>query len=407
MRTALVIANRLPFPLEDGWKLRTYHVIRGLAALADTTVVTFHGGEDRTVTEFRASLDYPVEVFTVPPPPSYTLSRLLLGLVTRIPVYAWNQRSAILTRLLHTLGRRNPFDVAVAELTAMYPYLRLLPRATHRVVDTHNIDSAVLRRYARTLPSFLRRRYAALTAYKLERYERDVFADADLTWVCSELEQQLAQHMAPRARVCVVPNGVDTTSMRSIADNGVRPRRLMFCGRMNYHPNVDAVIYFVREILPALKRDEPGVEFWVVGHSPPRELLALAAQEPSIRVTGRVESVRDALATAAVVVVPLRAGGGTRIKILEALAMAKPVVSTSIGMEGLELTHEEDLLVADSPAAFADAIRRLLRDPARAHSMGKRGRATVQTRYEWKRSEEMLQRSLGWTSAESTRGFAP
>jgi polysaccharide biosynthesis protein PslH len=397
-RAALVIGNRLPFPLDDGWKLRTYHIVQGLASAGRVTVVTFHAGEERTVEEFRASLDSPVEVFTVRPPAANAPLRLLLGLVTPVPLYVWNQRSAALRRLIRGLAQRQRFDVAVAELVAMYPYLDCLPRETQRVIDTHNIDSLVLRRYATTLPGALRRRYAQVTARKLERYERTVFGTADLTLVCSEPERQVVTRMTPEAHVSVVPNGVDGALLRAHPGVPVDRRRLMFCGLMDYRPNVDAILYFCEQILPQLLAEEPGLELWVVGRSPAREILALAERQPAVRVTGPVPDVSALLATAAVVVVPLRIGGGTRLKILEALALGKPVVSTSIGMEGLELTPGTDLLVADSPPAFANAVRQLLSDPPLASRLGEQGRAAVAKRYQWQRIEETLRHSLAWTT---------
>jgi polysaccharide biosynthesis protein PslH len=398
-RRALVVWNRLPFPLDDGAKIRTYHTIRALAAAAETTVAVFHPGEDEALAQLRADLGSAVEVLTVPPPRAYTSVQLLLGLLTPRPVNVWSHRSTALRTLLSSLARQRRFEIAVVEHAVMYPYLSLFPRTTRRVVDMHNVDSVLLRRSASTLRGALRRRYALVTARKLERYERWMFADADLTWVCSEPERELVARIAPGARVAVVPNGVNGALLRSSPGVPVNPQRLMFCGLMNYHPNVDAILYFAKEILPELKRSDPGIELWVVGRSPAPEILRLASREPALHVTGRVDDVSALLATAAAVVVPLRVGGGTRLKILEALAMGKPVVTTSVGMEGLELAAGRDLVVADNAAAFADAVLRLLRDPTEASRMAERGRATVERRYLWRQIEETLRQSLGWTHA--------
>lgn len=395
-RTALVIGNRVPFPLDDGWKLRTYHVLRGLTRVADVTLVTFHDGDQCAIEGLRASLDAPIDVITVPPPKAHSPLRLLLGLITPLPLHAWNQRSPAMRRAIEELAQRRHFDVAVAELTALSPYLDLLPAETRRVIDTHNIDSLVSRRYVATLRGPLRRAYAALTARKQQRYERAAFAAADLVWVCSEPERERLVDMVPAARVAVVPNGFEATSLGT--QNGganSRAQRLMFCGLMSYHPNVDAVRFFADEILPGLKATAPGLEFWVVGRDPTPEVRALAARDPAVRVTGRVADVRALLDTASVVVVPLRAGGGTRLKILEALSAGKPVVSTSVGMEGLDLVPEQHLLLADTPGTFGDAVRRLLRDPAAATRLGAQGRAAIAQRYSWSTIEQTLRRSLG------------
>lgn len=388
-RKTLVLTNRLPFPLDDGWKQRTFHVIRALARSSETTLLTFHGGTAAQVDEFRAALGHPIEVLTVPPPRAYSFGRLVLGTITRRPVHVWNCASREYREALRVVTQRTRFDAAVAELTYMYPYLSTLPRTITRIVDTHNIDSLLIGRYADNFRSVWKRLYARITAKKLAAFEREVFADADHVWVCSDREAAQIRHEGLAENVLVAPNGVDVPEAPLRQDDR-RPPRVVFCGHMSYYPNVDAALYFAEHVLPRLADRYPGLEFRVVGQSPDARLLDLARRDDRVHVTGRVEDVRPYIVDSTVVAVPLRAGGGTRLKILEALALGMPVVSTSIGAEGLEFVDGRDLLIADSAGAFTAAIERLIDDPAYARRLGQSGRAAVIEKYSWPSIESAL-----------------
>jgi polysaccharide biosynthesis protein PslH len=394
-RRVLVLANRLPWPIDDGWKTRTYHVIQGVLQHASVTLLIFHDGPASDVDAFRSAIGGDLAVVTVPPPRSRSPVRLLLGLVTSQPLYVWNWRSRRYRRQLFALAAEWKPDVVVAELTCMYQYARLLPRRVLRIVDTHNIDSVLLGRYAGRLRGRLHRWYAAVTARKLRAYEREVFTDADSVWVCSEAEELLVQDLAPGAGVQTIPNGVDTVRFSPRPDCVPRPRTLLFFGRMDYEPNRDAVHYFAREILPLLRRTQPDLELQVVGAGIDEDLRRLARGAPEIRLVGRVDDIMTALAAAELVVVPLRMGGGTRLKILEALSIGKPVVSTSAGAEGLRLTGGRDLLLADSPEEFAAAVNSVLADPALRERLGRAGRAAVHGRYDWGQIRNAVAAAVG------------
>lgn len=397
-RRVLVLANRLPFPLDDGWKARTFHVIRALARNASVTLLVFDDSPAGSGDAFRAAVGCSLDIVRVPPPPSHTPLQLILGLITSTPFYVWNMRSRAYAReLRRLLAERAPDDIVVV-LASMYPYLLALPREARRIVDTHNIDSLLLERYATTLRSVPRRWYAAATIRKLRRLERRVFADADLVWVCSPREPDLVRRIAPSACVAAVPNGVDTTTLAPVADVVPQPARLLFFGRLDYQPNRDGIEYFVREILPLLRAREPRVEVHVAGVGSDAALERLASETPELRLVGRVADIRREIAAAAVVVVPLRLGGGTRLKILEALAVGAAVVSTTIGAEGLDLQSGRELMLADSPADFARAVSGLLRDRSARERLGARGRMTVRQHYDWDHVEREMALQLGWRS---------
>jgi polysaccharide biosynthesis protein PslH len=387
-RRVLVLANRLPFPVDDGWKTRTYHIIRGLARDAAVTLLVFHDGPEEEVAGLQRSMGPGFDIVTVPSPRSHSPLRLLLGLVTRTPVYVWNMQSSEYAQEVRRLVDTLRPDVAVAELTYMFPYLRGLPAGVRRIIDTHNVDSVVLQRYAATLPGRLRRWYAALTARKLQRFERQVFSEADVVWVCSQEEAELASRIAPDACVKSIPNGVDTATLAPVPDETPRPGRLLFFGRMDYAPNRDAVHYFADSILPVLRQAQPAVELHIVGNGIDDDLRALASRVPGIKLVGRVDDLRPALAAASAVIVPLRMGGGTRLKILEAMSIGRPVISTTIGAEGLDVVSGRELLIADSPEDFAAAVDRVLRDPTLTAELGANARATAERLYDWRRIHE-------------------
>ena len=406
VRRALVIANRLPYPLDDGWKMRTFHIVRSVAALAETTLLVFHPTEDAAIVAARDALGPRVRIVHCPAPRAYTVGSLLRGLVTATPVHVWNQESAALRASLATLEAEGPFDVCVAATTFVYRHVERLDRRTLRVIDTHNIDSVTMDRYAATLASLPRRLYAQITAAKLRTFERRVFNDADLVWVCSATELELVRQSAPATEAEVVPNGVDTEWMAPGGRAAEVPNRLVFFGRMDYFPNVDGLAWFAREVLPLVRAEVPAIQLQVLGPAATDAVRALAAADPSIVLLGRVDDVRPVLESAAVVVVPLRAGGGTRLKIVEALSMARPVVSTTIGAEGLELTAGKEIVLVDSPADFAAAVVKLVQDGEERRRLGAAGRSAVQARYDWGSIGELARAGLaraGLARAESAR----
>jgi polysaccharide biosynthesis protein PslH len=379
----LVLANRLPYPVDDGWKTRTYHLLRGLVREGPVTLLTFHGGSRSDVARMCDSIAGDLDVVTVPPPPSHTPLRLLLGLVTRTPVYVWNMKSREYEAELRRQVERLQPRVIVSELTYMFPYLRGLAGGATTVIDTHNVDSVVLRRYSRTLRGPLRRLYARMTAGKLRGFERDVFEEADVVWVCSDAEAAIVHEIAPRACVVTVPNGVDTTALAPLEGIEPDPLRLLFFGRLDYAPNRDAIEYYVEAILPRLRELAPGVRLDVVGAGNAEPLRRLTREMEDVRIVGRVDDLRPVLASAAAVVVPLRMGGGTRLKILEAMSAARPIISTTVGAEGLDVVSGRELILADTPADLAAAIARVTSSPGEAQRLGEAARSTARRLYDW------------------------
>jgi polysaccharide biosynthesis protein PslH len=249
------------------------------------------------------------------------------------------------------------------------------------VVDSHNIDFDLARQYA-AAGGRVRRLYAAANWRKLRREELATYRDADGVYLCSGADQRRLLEEIPGARTLVIPNAADVEYYQPRAtDPALDARTVVFFGHLSYFPNVDGVTYFVREIWPRVTEVHPEARLKIIGGDAPRSLLDLA--RPGVELTGFVPDLRPHLAAATAVVVPLRLGGGTRLKIVEAMAMGKAIVSTTLGVEGIEAVPGRDLLVEDQPAAFADAVNRLLDERSFAVRLGQSARQLAVRRYAW------------------------
>jgi glycosyltransferase involved in cell wall biosynthesis len=298
---------------------------------------------------------------------------------------------------LRRLLASRTFDVVLLE----FPFLAAdvladLHLGSHRpirVLDTHNIEFDLARQQAGREQGLLRRIHNAANWPKLQREELDAFRRFDGVAFCSDQDAERARALVPSVNAVVVPNAVDVHEFAPAPDlprsDG---RTVLFFGAINYFPNVDGILFLLREIWPLLSASHPQARLKIVGQHPTREILAF--QGPRVEVTGRVDDVRPHLASAALTIVPLRIGGGTRFKILEAMAMARPVVSTTLGAEGIDARPGQHLLLGDDAAGLAAAAGRVLDDPALGRALGDAGRTLVQQRYSWDAAAGALERFL-------------
>ena len=358
-------------------------MLRELSTRHQVSVLTTHP-PDAAVADLAAALPDCERVTSFPHAPAKRTSAVFAVSLVRswfssLPADLWRWRvpavreaadAALAVRALRRLRRRlpdRPPESAVGKPCAGDPV-----RAQRRVSDL-----------AAAQPSDpqLAAPLVELEWRKLLRYERQACANADVTVAVSEPDRTLLASIAPRATVRAVPTGVDTTYFARDADRESHVG-VTFVGSMDWYPNEDAAIFLIDEILPRLRERIPRVVVRIVGRDPSARLRAAAARE-GVTVTGTVADVRPYIADAAVLVVPIRIGGGTRLKIFEALAMGKAVVSTTVGAEGLPLVPGRHFMAADDPVAFADAIILLLRDPSRRRELGAAGRELVDTDHSW------------------------
>jgi glycosyltransferase involved in cell wall biosynthesis len=286
--------------------------------------------------------------------------------------------------------RQRDYDVVVSDfLVASINLPTAVPCAT--VLFQHNVESMIWLRQFQTQANRFKRAFLKTQWQKMLRYERETCRRFDAVVTVSEDDRERMRKEFGLTRVYDVPTGVDTTYF-SPRGTAVDPVELVFTGSMDWIPNEDAVRYFADSILPFISREIPECKLTVVGRNPRAPVLLLQRSNPRIKITGRVDDIREYVARAAAYVVPIRVGGGTRLKIYEAMAMGKPVISTSVGAEGLPVRDGEELLIADDPQEFAKAVVRVLRDPSLAKGLGERARAIVCEKFEWEHAANAFAR---------------
>jgi len=253
-----------------------------------------------------------------------------------------------------------------------------------KVLNHHNCESAMTYRRAQREPNSVKKAFLYSLARKLGRLERTICDRFDVNTTVCKLDAQQLRARNPKAHIHVVENGTDTEYFLP-SRNLEEPRSLVFAGSLNWYPNLSAIRFFGREIWPLVKQRCPGVRLYLVGRFPPHWLVRWAKRDPKIVLVANPEDIRPWVGRASVFVCPILDGGGTRLKILDALAMAKAVVSTTIGCEGLRVKHGENILVADAPRDFANQVVRVLENGALRHQLGASGRALVERCYSWEK----------------------
>ena len=373
------------WPLNMGGRLRSFHAIAELAKRHRVTVLTTHGPADDPE-GLKANLEDCERIISIPYLiPKVGTSRfaaaLLRSWLSPYPVDLWKCRvPGLRSEVAASLAAG--VDVCVADFLVAAANVPLRG-PTPTLLFEHNVEYMIWKRLHDVETRAWRRALLAAEWRRMRRFEARACRLARLTVAVSEADRALLSTNAPGADVRAIPTGVDASYFHP---NGTaeKPARLVFTGSMDWYPNEDAIIHFMDAILPRLRGRVPGLTIAVVGRNPSDRLKALGAAK-GVQVTGTVDDVRPFVAEAAVYVVPLRIGGGTRLKIFEALAMGKAVVSTSVGAEGLPLTPGQHFLQADSPEEFATAVLSLLEDVPRRRAIGEAGRRLVEARYTWEK----------------------
>jgi glycosyltransferase involved in cell wall biosynthesis len=392
----LLLAPYPPYPPRGGGALRIFNLLDGLAARHELTCLSF--APDAAAVAAMAPLRRRCRLATViGPPPRSLARRAWTTLASPLPDLALRNAAPAYAEALSRVLASERFDVvhvASLELAGYGLIARGFAPAEHRplvVLDQFNAEYLLQRRAALAdLRAGLRPRALLAGAYslaqwrKLAAYEAHMLRSYDRVLAVSAEDRAALARLAPGADLRVVPNGVDTAFFTPGGPTAGGPADLLFTATLDYRPNIDAAIWFAREVLPRVRASRPDARFVVVGRAAAPAVRALHNGE-SLLVVGEVADVRPYIAGAAAYVVPMRIGGGSRLKLLEALAMAAPVVSTPMGAEGVDgLADGAQLLLGASPAAFAAAALRLLDDPALGRRLGAAGRAHMLARYDWR-----------------------
>ncbi len=384
----LWLNSGLLLPLDKGGKLRTWHLMRHLARRHDITFVSFSEPHERP--EDRAGMrDVASRLVTVPrsdPAKGTAAFYMDAGrhILDSVPYAVAKYRSQEYTAAVQRLLREAAFDAIVCDF--LPPVLNLpeqLPCPA--ILFTHNVEAEIWRRHADNAANPVSRFLLGQQWQRMLRFERDALARFDLVLAVSDADRHTFARLYPGALkrpAHVVQTGVDTAFFAPLPAETARRAHLVFTGSMDWLPNEDGMLYFVRDILPRIRQVEPETTLSIIGRAPTPAVKRLAEQ-PGIDVTGRVDDVRPHIANGSVYVVPLRIGGGTRLKIFEAMAMGKAVVSTTVGAEGLPVTHGQDVLIADEPARFAQAVVHMIRDADDRRRIEHAARQLVVEKYDW------------------------
>jgi glycosyltransferase involved in cell wall biosynthesis len=399
----LVLTPQFPYPPHQGTTMRNYNIIMQLAQRHEVHLLSFvegNGNADPGPLAGRCQ-----SIHGSPTPRRTVLQRLFATFLSPWPDMALRLPSEKFRERLVATLEEQPFDIVQVEGIEMAQYgLQVAAWRARRpaplvVFEDHNAEYVLQQRAFETDVRRPRRWPAALYSLiqwrKLRRYEAQVCRVADRVIAVSEADKAALQRLVGEMPVTVVPNGIDLEFYQTLpqglpalacasrpGEPGGGSLALVFTGKMDFRPNVDAVLWFGQEVLPLICRELPEAHFYVVGQRPHSRLAALK-NNPAVTITGAVPDVRPYISGAAVYVVPLRIGGGTRFKILEAMALGRPIVSTSLGCEGFpELRDGESILIADTPEAFASQTVRLLRDPDARARLGEAA-GQIAPAYDW------------------------
>jgi glycosyltransferase involved in cell wall biosynthesis len=403
----LLLTQVVPAPPDSGPKIKTNNVLRVLAQRHEVHLVSFVRSAEEAANAASLAPLCRAGVTTVPLTRSRwrDLGYLARSLVTGQPFLIERDASAAMRAAIARLLREQRFDAVHADQLSMAQFALDLPLL--RVLDEHNAVWTIVRRAAAGLALGPRRLMAELEWRKLRAYEGKLCRQFDAVTVVSEQDRaDLAEGAGPGFDPLIIPIAVDADGL-AFEPRSRDARHVVSVATMFYPPNVEAVHWFATEAFPAIRRARPDVEFRVVGSRPPAHIVDLAAGGSGVVVTGYVPDLQPILRESAVMVVPLLSGSGMRVKILEAFARGIPVVSTTIGVEGIDAVPGKHLLVADQPADFAAAVLRLIEHPAEAARLAGAARQLLEERYDWRSALGQLDRLYGAGADAPASGAAP
>jgi glycosyltransferase involved in cell wall biosynthesis len=381
-------------PLDSGGKIRSYHIASELAKTHEVTLFTFYARESNDEHHtlrpvFSKVVTHPLDI-SAGRGFGESLS-YLKSFFARLPYSITKYCRPEVARHLRQVLCAEKYDVILCDFltpAAAIPFDLNIPV----VIFTHNVEATILQRHWEV---------AANPAWKyVFKREYEKMREAELYYLreCAHVltvsdadKAFFAKDISP-SKISTIPTGVDVDYFQPML--GEELDSLVFTGSMDWMPNEDGIIFFVKQILPLVRQTRPAVKLWVVGRKPSNEIKALAEIDPGIAVTGRVENIRPFIAKGSVYIVPLRVGGGTRLKIFEAMAMGKAVVSTTIGAEGLPVTSGSDIVLTDDPSQFANAVCRLLESVEDRKRIGSAARKLVETEYSWAAAAKNLDNLL-------------
>ncbi len=381
----LFLAPNLPYPLNNGGLIRVHHIMANLASRYDVTLICTEPTEAEQKGGVKAIESLGVEVLTVPMSHNqkkenkryYQLKSLFSNKTYQYHQHYSTEMQSTITARLDT----GQYDLIVVEFSQMgyYEFRDDIPS----YLDQHNVEYEIMQRTYEMERNPLRK---LLARSEWKKYREQEINNCEKFTGClttSVRDAEILKERSPQMECHVIPNGVDSDFFRA-RESAIDPNLILFTGTISYYPNTEGILWFHNNIWPLIKKLKPDATFCIAGKTPPPEVENLADIDSQITVTGSVDDMRDYYARAAVVVVPLRVGGGTRLKILEGMAMEKAIVSTTLGAEGINHTEGKDILLRDTPEDFAEAVTTVMDNPELRLGLEKEGRRLVEAQYDWK-----------------------
>lgn len=411
----LFLSQIVPYPPHGGVLQRGYNIIREICKYNEVHLLAFNHpdilGTPEAIEKSRQELEKHcagVEYFPLWPKKSslHKLAAFGLGILYPRPFSVLAHKSADYARAVRRVMDDAGIDLVHIDTIGLAPY-RQLAAGRPCVLTHHNIESRLMERRAEVETDIVHKYYVGLQARRLRAYEAAQSPLFDMNIVMSPIDERELRGIAPDVATAIVPNGVDTEYFSPSVDG--HEKAAIYTGGMNMYANKDAVLYFLKEIWPSVLLEHPDARFYAIGQDPPDELHEYARREPSVVVTGYVDDVRPYVRKAAVYVVPLRVGGGTRLKVLDALAQGKAIVSTSLGCEGISVTDARNIHIEDAPEGFAARVNALFSNAEARRTLGTAARELATSQYGWgaigaglqKVYEDMVRRKSG--SGETPR----
>ncbi|MCE5199277.1 MAG: glycosyltransferase family 4 protein [Armatimonadota bacterium] len=388
-RKILFLAHLFPLPLDSGGKIKSFHTLKILSSMHDVAVLAYVRNQDemQRLDELRHVCSS-VTIVSLVRGKFRNVADLTSSLISRKSfIVSRDYRREMQEAFTRLVGDFQP-DVVHIDHLQMAQFVDF--NASYRtVLDNHNVECMIIKRIAESSKSTMERMCASIEWPKLRAYELDACRRCDAVLTVSEEDKATLQEFNQSlANIHTVPIGVDTDYFASV-ERVNNSKNIISIGTMYWPPNIDSMLYFYREILPLVKREVPDCTLTIIGQRPAAAIKKLES-DPAVKVTGTVDDVREPARDCGAFVVPLRSGSGVRVKILNAFAMGLPVVSTTVGVEGITAKHGEHLMIADSPADFSRCVAQVLKDPWLAEKLGNNGRKLVAESYSWQKVGERL-----------------
>ena len=381
----LIISNAMPYPTDTGEKIRVFNIIKHISQAHEVSLITqiMKQHEKQFIPELKK---YCSRVDTVLLRKHSNLEHMpgvIRYLISGEPLDNKFVFVDEMAEKIQKLTYSESFDIVQIEHSIMAPYIKAISMANNskKVLTFHNIASVQYRRIFKIEKAISKKMRSFINWIQMKKWEAKFAMNFDLCVTMSDNEKQILQSENPKLNIAVIPNGVDVKNLQPLPVN-FKTNNLLYVGKMDYQPNLDAVLYFVNKIFSLIKMQIKDAKFFIVGSNPTKEIKQLG-KDNDVIVTGYVNNIQPFYEQCAVSVVPLRAGGGTRLKILESMAFGRPVISTSIGCEGLDVCNNENIIISDKPEEFARKTIELLQNKDFREKISKNARNLVEHNYSW------------------------